>query len=90
MKTTKQFGFKEILLKYTENKDAQFTNTSANNGKEIVEAEIVAVGEGTSGFYKAEDKVLVHKEMLIERKHKYFAQDERMLDNEQQIICRVV
>lgn len=89
MKSIKEFAFKEVLVSFIEDKTAQFTNSSSNNGKEIVEVEILAIGEGTSKFYKAGDRVLVHKEMLIERKHKYFYPNEMMLDNEQQIICRI-
>lgn len=85
----KRFGFTEVLLKYVEDKDATFTSSSTNNSNIIVECEILARGAGTSGFYKVGDKILVHKEMLIERKHKYFSQEERMLDNEKQIICAV-
>lgn len=85
----KEFGFKEVLLRYQENKDAEFTQNSNKEKESIVEVEILALGKDSKGFYNIGDKVLIHKGSLIERKHKYFSSDERMIDNEMQIICRV-
>ena len=89
MKNTKEFGYREVLLEYIEDKDAQFTKSNSVDEKELVEAKILAIGAEVE-FFKVGDKVLLHKEIFIKRKHKSFLPNEVMIDNYRQIICRLV
>jgi len=86
----REFAFKEVLLEIEPEDKAGFSNAGNKDGeKRIIEAKVLAVGNATSGFYKPGDKVLVHDSILIQRNHKYFNKNERMVDMENQIICRI-
>lgn len=85
----KEFGFKEVLVKVKLEVDAEFTKDSSQTNRKIIEAEVLSVGNMTSKFFKPGDKVLVFEDLLIQRNHPYFEKDERVLEMENQIICRI-
>lgn len=85
----REFGFKEILIKVVEEKNADFTGGGSDENT-VVEGEIMAVGRQTE-FYKVGDKVLVKKHQLKDKvNHRLFQKNEYLLEFERQVICKII